>query len=83
VSCIDRVSRSHWAHDGLVMKLALRELIEGQHRYTRAELIFLRRQMLRLSRSIPPGPERNRHLQIAISLRRLFKNQAWLDEHPH
>ena len=46
-----------------------------------AELIELRRQMLRFSRSIPPGHERNQHLEIAVSLRRLFKNEAWLDAH--
>jgi hypothetical protein len=52
-----------------------------EQRYSVAELAQLRRQMLRYSRSIPPGPERNQHLQIAISLRRLFKNKAWLDAH--
>jgi hypothetical protein len=46
-----------------------------------AELIELRRTMLRFSRSIPPGPGRNHHLQIAISLRRLFKNKAWFEAH--
>jgi hypothetical protein len=50
-------------------------------RYTMAELIELRRTMLRFSRSIPPGSERDQHLQIAISLRRLFRNKAWLDAH--
>jgi hypothetical protein len=48
-------------------------------RYTMAELIELRRTMLRFSRSIPPGPERNGHRQVALSLRTLFKNKAWLD----
>jgi hypothetical protein len=62
---------------GFTMQIAIREPLEGQHRYTRAELIYLRRQMLRFSRSMPPGTERNQHLQIAISLRRLFKNKAW------
>ena len=52
-----------------------------EQRYSIAELTQLRCQMLRYSRSIPPGPERNQHLQIAISLRRLFKNKAWLDAH--
>jgi hypothetical protein len=52
-----------------------------EQRYSIVELAQLRRQMLRYSRSIPPGPERNQHLQIAISLRRLFKNKAWLDAH--
>jgi hypothetical protein len=49
--------------------------------YTIAELVELRRQMLRFSRSVPPGPERNQHRQIATSLRWLFKNKAWLDAH--
>jgi hypothetical protein len=53
----------------------------SEHRYSNAELLELRRQMLRFSRSVPAGPERNQHLQIAISLRRLFKNKAWLDVH--
>jgi hypothetical protein len=52
-------------------------------RYTMMELSELRRTMLRYSRSIPPGSERNQHLQIAISLRRLFKNKAWLEAHSH
>jgi hypothetical protein len=49
--------------------------------YSSADLVELRRRMLQYSRSIPPGPERNQHLQIAISLRRLFKNKEWLDVH--
>jgi hypothetical protein len=49
--------------------------------YTIAELVELRRQMLRYSRSVPPGAERNQHRQIATSLRWLFKNKAWLDAH--
>ena len=52
-----------------------------EQRYRIVELAQLRRQMLRYSRSLPPGPERNQHLQIAISLRRLFKNKMWLDTH--
>ena len=58
-----------------------RQPMEDYTRYTKAELIELRRQMLRFSRSIPPGPERNKHLRIAISLGRLFKNKTWLDAH--
>jgi hypothetical protein len=50
-------------------------------RYAIAELVEMRRQMLRFSRSVPPGPERNQHLQIAVSLRRLFRDRAWLDAH--
>jgi len=49
--------------------------------YSTSDLVELRRQMLQYSRSIPPGPERNQHLQIAVSLRRLFKNKEWLDVH--
>jgi hypothetical protein len=49
--------------------------------YTVAELVELRRQVLRFSRSVPPGAERNQHRQIATSLRWLFKNKAWLDAH--
>ena len=49
--------------------------------YSVAELVELRRQMLRFSRSIPPGPDRIEHRQIATSLRWLFKNKAWLDAH--
>jgi hypothetical protein len=45
------------------------------------DLVELRRQMLRFARSKPPGPERNGHRQIAISLRQLFKNKEWLDVH--
>jgi len=37
------------------MRLTLCEPVEGEHRYTRTELIYLRRQMLRFSRSMPPG----------------------------
>jgi hypothetical protein len=63
------------------MPFAIRESPEDRHRYTMAELIQLRRQMLQFSRSVPRGPERNRHLQIAVSLGRLFRNKAWLDAH--
>ena len=53
----------------------------SEHLYSNAELVELRRQMLRYSRSVPARPERNQHLQVAVSLRRLFKNKAWLDGH--
>jgi hypothetical protein len=49
--------------------------------YTKAELIGLRRTMLLYCRSFPPGNQRNRHWQVAQSLRRLFRNKKWLDEH--
>jgi hypothetical protein len=49
--------------------------------YSIAELVELRRQMLRFSRSMPRGPERNQHRQIAMSLHALFKSKKWLDAH--
>lgn len=49
--------------------------------YTNAELIEHRRNILRYARSFPPGPERNQHRQIALSLRTLFSNSEWLDAH--
>ena len=49
--------------------------------YTQAELIGLRRTMLLFCRSFPPGPERNQHWQVAQSLRRLFRNKAWMTAH--
>jgi hypothetical protein len=49
--------------------------------YSLDELTELRRNMLRYARSFPPGDERNQHLQIAVSLRRLFRNEKWLDTH--
>jgi hypothetical protein len=52
-----------------------------EQRYRIVELAQLRRQFLQYSRSVPPGPERNQHLQIAVSLRRLFKDKEWLDAH--
>jgi hypothetical protein len=49
--------------------------------YGKAELIEQRRNILRYARSFPPGPERNQHRQVALSLRTLFKNTKWLDAH--
>jgi len=49
--------------------------------YSRDELTELRRTMLRYARSFPPGNERNHHLQIAVSLRRLLRNEKWLAAH--
>lgn len=46
--------------------------------YSKAELIEHRRNILRYARSFPPGPERNQHRQIALSLRALFKSSEWL-----
>jgi hypothetical protein len=47
-------------------------------RYSNAELIEQRRDILRYARSFSPGSERNQHRQIALSLRRLFKDEKWL-----
>ena len=55
--------------------------IPVQPLYNRDELTDLRRNMLRYARTFPPGEERNHHLQIAASLRRLFRNEKWLRDH--
>jgi hypothetical protein len=57
-----------------------RQTVETK-RYTMAELYELRRVIIRHSRSIPPGPARNEHRQIASSMRSLFKDKAWLAIH--
>jgi hypothetical protein len=53
----------------------------GPTLYSKAELIDLRRNVLLYARSFPPGFERNQHRQVALSLRRLFKDRKWLDAH--
>jgi hypothetical protein len=45
------------------------------------ELTKVRRSTLLHARSFPPGPERNYLRQIALSLRSLFANEAWLEAH--
>jgi hypothetical protein len=45
--------------------------------YSLDELTELRRNVLRYARTFPPGYERNQHLQIAVSLRALFKHEQW------
>jgi len=52
-----------------------------QSRYTVEELIDLRRSTLRYARSFPPGNERNRHRQVAASLRTLFQSDGWFKAH--
>jgi hypothetical protein len=49
--------------------------------YSTAELTAVRRYTLRFARSFPPGPERNFHRQVAMSLRAMFSNEAWLEAH--
>jgi hypothetical protein len=41
------------------------------------EFRSLRRDIMRYARYYPPGPERNQHRQIALSLRGLFHNKKW------
>jgi hypothetical protein len=49
--------------------------------YSKAELIELRRGILRYARSFPAGVARNQRRQIALSLRMLFNNEKWLESH--
>ena len=49
--------------------------------YSPDELTELRRYVLRYARTFPPGYERNQHLQVAVSLRALFKNEKWRRDH--
>jgi hypothetical protein len=49
--------------------------------YSITELVDKRRNILRYARSFPPGTERNHHREIALSLRVLFRNEAWLAAH--
>jgi hypothetical protein len=58
-----------------------RQPAEDRPRYTYAELVEMRRQVLRYARSFPAGAERNQHRQVALSLRWLFKNEKWRDSH--
>ena len=63
------------------MPSVARTLLLDQPLYSRAELIQQRRNILRYARSFPPGPERNQHRQIALSLRALFRDREWLRAH--
>jgi hypothetical protein len=54
---------------------------EPEIRREMAYFISLRRDVLRYARTFLPGAERNQHRQIALSLRRLFRNRKWLDTH--
>jgi hypothetical protein len=49
--------------------------------YTPEELIDLRRTTLRYARAFPPGSERDRHRQVAASLRLLFRRDNWILVH--
>ena len=54
---------------------------EADSRREMAYFIEMRRNVLRYARTFPPGGERNQHRQIALSLRRLFRNKTWLESH--
>jgi hypothetical protein len=62
-----------------------REFVEDKpietKRYTLAELYELRRVIIKHSRSMPPGPARNKHRQIATSMRSLSADREWLAAH--
>lgn len=51
------------------------------YRFSMAELYELRGVIVRHSRTLPPGRDRNEHRQIATSIRLLFKNRKWLALH--
>lgn len=58
------------------------KLLDDHTRYSTAQLVQLRRQMLRFARSLPRGSsERNDRRQIASSLRSLFRDKKWLGAH--
>jgi hypothetical protein len=63
------------------MPSVARALAQEPPLFSKADLIEYRRNILRYARSFPPGPERNQHRQIALSLRTLFRNRAWLEGH--
>jgi hypothetical protein len=46
-----------------------------------AYFIEMRRNLLRYARTFRPGAVHNQHRQIALSLRRLFRNKTWLESH--
>jgi hypothetical protein len=52
---------------------------EPEPLYWMDDLKVLRRDVLLYAKSFPPGSERNQQRQIALSLRRLFKNPKWVD----
>jgi hypothetical protein len=54
---------------------------ETDARRETAYFIEMRRNVLRYARTFRPGGERNQHRQIALSLRRLFRNKTWFESH--
>ena len=63
------------------MPSVVRELPIEHPLYSNAELMEQRRNILRYARLFPPGPQRNQHRQVALSLRALFNDKTWLDTH--
>jgi hypothetical protein len=63
------------------MPSAERKPVEDQYRYTMSALHRIRRAFLQRARSVPPGPARNQHRQLATSIRRLFRDKEWLAAH--
>jgi hypothetical protein len=63
------------------MPSVARELPVNYPRYTQAELMECRRNILRYARLFPPGPQRDQHRRIASSLQTLFRNAKWLNTH--
>ncbi len=53
----------------------------GPPRYSVANLVEKRRDILRFARSLPRGPRRNQLRQTAASLRAPFGDAGWLDAH--
>jgi len=66
---------------GGIMPSVARKLVIDHPLFSHAELVEYRRNILRYARSFPPGPERNQHRQIALSLRALFRKKEWLEAH--
>jgi hypothetical protein len=58
---------------------SLNRIPQREPLYWMDDLKVLRRDVLLYAKSFPPGSERNQQRQIALSLRRLFKNQKWVD----
>jgi len=54
---------------------------ETDTRREMADFVEMRRNVLRYARTFPPGGERDQHRQIALSLRRLFRNKIWRESH--
>jgi len=54
---------------------------ETDTRRKMADFVEMRRNVLRYARTFPPGGERDQHRQIALSLRRLFRNKTWRESH--